>query len=355
MTLAKKVYDDLLEKEASKFRLKTVKQLMHDYHEKGEKIPNKRIEGEIFSFTPEFVYGPRWDFVYRLSKSGDEQKKVQKEGGKEVVVIIPNNNASGYWIQKVKNFLLSEKKCCWIMTQKNMTKDGKSVLVTEHPEIKKHYTSICARKLKYPKGVKKNTSFAVYDNYNHRVGTHSAFEIGNMILSEFKKSEVETKEEMVKAFKKLYSEITTINNLKRASIGCKSTCPSWGVSFKYYVGSDQLHLDLQEHGILCYRHQEYYDLSDKIVNKEQELDKINNAINLAKNYSKALHLNTALRLCKDNQRNSQRMVKVMDAIRKEKTLRGKIMKNMIDEYSYGVSIKGDLNRDEIRTIMKIKV
>ena len=339
----------LATQDVEKFRKKTLIELTDEYV--GAVLDSGNHErGKYFNYRPDFVYEDYYKTVTSIRDTTHSDLKVKtkdidKEDGKPVLVVIPNNRAQETWTSKVNTWcsLNGKKYLC---------------VLDEHYNSQAVYDSfhvIYARKLKMPKTAK--SSSAVVWNYGANMGTYTALEIHNKRRKECKLKLAKDLEEAKKQNEQLAKTCKDIQILKSFVINPNKTTNTYynGNNYAYYVGSKALKKDLAEIGIV-----ESGKESGKYGAIEKHLKKLQSDAHNKQEYSTWakticacpwLSDRTKAIVKKDNSK-SLKIIEWVDTMRKECSLRGQIFAEFVNlRYYYGKH--RNLSRDYIKRILNV--
>ena len=238
---AVKAIQTLAEQDTEQFKKKTLIELTDLYM---NNITEKAEIGKYFCYRPDFIYSDYYRTVTSIrdhthSDLKTEVKNVDKEDGKPVLVVIPNNRATDTWVSKVNTWcgLNGKKYLC--------VREGHYSDINDTFHIKN------ARKLKMPKTGKPINSAVVW--YHARsLGTYTALELHNKNRKENDLKIAKDLEEAKEQNKKLSKTCKDVNILRSFILNPNKTSGTYfrGNDYGYYVGAKGLKKDLAEIGIV---------------------------------------------------------------------------------------------------------
>ena len=339
---AVKAIQTLAEQDTEQFKKKTLIELTDLYM---NNITEKAEIGKYFCYRPDFIYSDYYRTVTSIrdhthSDLKTEVKNVDKEDGKPVLVVIPNNRATDTWVSKVNTWcgLNGKKYLC--------VREGHYSDINDTFHIKN------ARKLKMPKTGKPINSAVVW--YHARsLGTYTALELHNKNRKENDLKIAKDLEEAKEQNKKLSKTCKDVNILRSFILNPNKTSGTYfrGNDYGYYVGAKGLKKDLAEIGIVDAGSGGSIEISLKKIQADAQNKQEYSAWSKTICDCPWISDRTKAIVKKDNSK-SQRIVEWSDSLRKECTLRGRIWAEFVNlRYYYGKH--KNLSRHDIKRILDI--
>ena len=339
---AVKAIQTLAEQDTEQFKKKTLIELTDLYM---NNITEKAEIGKYFCYRPDFIYSDYYRTVTSIrdhthSDLKTEVKNVDKEDGKPVLVVIPNNRATDTWVSKVNTW-------CGINDKKYLcVREGHYSDIHDTFHIKN------ARKLKMPKTGKPINSAVVW--YHARsLGTYTALELHNKNRKENDLKIAKDLEEAKEQNKKLSKTCKDVNILRSFILNPNKTSGTYfrGNDYGYYVGAKGLKKDLAEIGIVDAGSGGSIEISLKKIQADAQNKQEYSAWSKTICDCPWISDRTKAIVKKDNSK-SQRIVEWSDSLRKECTLRGRIWAEFVNlRYYYGKH--KNLSRHDIKRILDI--
>ena len=329
----KEIIQDLADKDLAQFKTKSVIDLLEDAL---AGMTTGTYEGEMFSCRKSSLFKDVWSVVSNTGRIFDSD--VTKKNGSPILVTIPDNHNSSYWRAKVKDFARDKNENYYVVCEsKLLLKDIDGEKLSNALEI------LPAKKIKYPRQKKSNTSFAVYEFHGRKIGELNPLELHNHARAyrglSLASDENEAREQNEEYF----------SDLEKCDIGSFSIALKNGSHRCYRCNSTSLIKEMKELGWFQFDSPERRELQNKVDKIKQEKYEQNCTINYAKKSWLIFSEKTEQRI--KNYKNAKRLQNLWDKINKEESTRSKIIKSF-DTGSYYSSPK--YSRAEFRTIMKLK-
>ena len=339
---AVKAIQTLAEQDTEPFRKKTLIELTDLYI---NNVTEESETGKYFSYRPDFIYSDYYKTVTSIrdhthSDLKTEVKNVDKEDGKPVLVVIPDNRATDTWVSKVNTW-------CGI-------NDKKYLCVREghYSDIHDTFHMINARKLKMPKAGKPVNSAVVW-SFARNIGTYTALDLHNKNRKENNLKPAKDLEEAKEQNKRLSKTCKDVNILRSFILNPSKTSNRYygGNNYAFYVGAKGLKKDLREIGIADAGTGGAIEISLKKIQEEaQNKQEFSNWASTIADCPWISDRTKAI-VKKDNSK-SLRIFEWSDSLRKECTLRGRIWAEFVNlRYYYGKH--KNLSRQDIRRILDI--
>ena len=329
----KDIIQDLADKDLAQFKTKSVNDLLEDAL---AGMTNSSYEGEMFSCRKSSLFKDVWSVVSNTGRIFDSD--VTKKDGKSILVTIPDNHNSSYWRAKVKDFARDKNENYYTVCESKL-----SLGTTDVEKLSNALEILPAKKIKYPRQKKSNTSFAVYESHGRKIGELNPLELHNharayrgLPLANDENEAREQNEEYFSDLEKCDIESFTIS-LKSGSYRC------------YRCNSTSFIKEMKELGWLDFTSAECKELRDKLRKLKEEKYEKNCVINSAKKPWLIFSEKTEKRI--KEYKNAKRLQDLWDKINKEDSTRAKIIKSFNTGSYYSCP---KYSRAEFRTIMKLK-
>ena len=339
------ICEKLAEEDMSQFKTKTLLDIIKDRDSLGGM---RKYQGSIFEAYISQLYDKWWRFSSQLNTCGDytvTTKSVDKNG-KLLCVVIPNNMAHSYWSNKVGQFLVNQKVCYYKIMEDSFWMSDPDLM----GEAEKYFRFIEAKKLPYPKqastGGGGRGKYVIYRRCRS-VDAVNAKEFFDLVKGENDwKTSAATPAE---AKKFIESEIKKAENVRglypfmvRTTQGGKDT--------EFFVtNSAKFVAELKKWGFIDAASAEYRTIREKVQQKESE--KVKNDAVISSAVKSWFEFAPASKKRVNNLRNAKRVSEFWLNIRKESSLRRKII-DTFESRSYYTSHK--LSRAELRKILVLK-
>jgi anti-sigma regulatory factor (Ser/Thr protein kinase) len=329
----------LSEKDMEPFKDKTLIDLVKD---RSSIDFQQYYVGDIFCCRASYLYSDIWSLAVEISTSNAKEKSVKFENSKPVLLIIPNNSAASYWLNKLKQHCIEKDENYYIINERHYRKNG--TLIDESFDSKE------VKKIKFDKVAKQNSSFGVWSNYS-KLGCFSAMNFNNFIRKCDNKDAISCEEQAKKENLEFTDSIDKLDDLLKITICNSRFYPKNRHMSSYYCSSVQLVEALKEIGWIEYGSDEYHKIYNKISKKNSEIQNKQMKIRSATRNWATLNQKTISNISS----NVKYATKVSDFWKKvlhEDSTRGKVLKAIDDSNQYRNAVV--LSRQQIRNILKLK-
>ena len=310
---------------------------------------NQYSQGEVFCARKKHLFENVWPVACNARRSS-ESPVVEHKNGLPILLLIPSsvsrsNNRQLYWINKVQQFSKTHNKSYYYVHQSSFAKcsnDGWG-------EVKKEMHVMCAKKLPYERLTKDKKRYSIRDNCRN-VWTLNALELHNMMRDNNSLSLASNEAEALVQNEEYIKTIIGLDQLKRITIAETKKYGQNHSKISFYSNSEAFVSSMESLGWIAYSQNtssKYRSLHDDLKAKEEKEEAKERSFRDAQQTFLKFSGKT-LSLIKNNYKNSQRINKFWEAIKKEDSLRSKIIRAAI--YHYGCT----LSRKEFRGILKMK-
>lgn len=341
-----KMIKDLSEQDLSKFKNKTVLDLMKDA---SSASTNLHFTGDIFEVKAWTLYSREWSLANSIRQVIDnetvhiEAEKGQKEQ-KPVLIVLPNSTV--YWSEKLKSYCQDNK-----INFYKVSCDNAAYL--QYEELCKDvFTVKSVKRLKFPVVPKKDQKYSVWGRYNKK-GMFNAETLNQLMLDNLKitvPDSVVTVEDYYKFNKERISKISTIKELNLSTfsfLNFKSSVHGRN-GIDIFISSKILKEALLKFGWIFVDSPEYISLS-KEINKAEEIKlQAQRKIREAKKHW-IIYDEKTLQKIESNVNFASKIEEFWKKILNENSIRGKIFTAISHSYA-----SPKLERSEIRKILNLK-
>jgi hypothetical protein len=329
----KEILQELADKDLAQFKTKGTLEILNDVL---GGMWNGEYEGDIFSCRTQSLFKDVWSVVGSSHKLFDSD--ATEKNGKPILVTIPDNHNSDYWLTKVRNFAKDNNENYFVVCESKFSSRD-----INPQKINDALTVISAKKIKYPKVKKNNKLFAVYDAHNRKIGEMTPLELHNYARQISQLPLADTEEEAIEQNEEYFSDIEMCN-LESFSIGIK------GCSSRIYKCNSKTFInEMTQLGWFDASSEKFKNIRQKIYDAIQERHKRNSTINNCQKNWLVFSEKTQEGIKK--YKNALRIQNVWEKISKEDSFRSKIIRSL-DAGSYYSSPK--YSRGEFRKIMNMK-
>ena len=337
-----KLLGKIIKDDSEQFKNKTLIELVDEY------ITNPSSgssceSGKYFSYRHKIIYGSMYKVALSIRDTTTPElktsiKNVDKENGKPVVVFVPNNRATDKWVSKVNAWCNSNGKKYLIVIGSG------DILVASC--LKDSFHLIDARKLKISK--KQDRTRAVIYKDARNWATMSALEFHNYLRKHHDLSEAKDEAEAKRQNAQLAKKEKNISILTSFMLNQEKTTYSWNNS-PFYVGAKGLLKDLSDIGIAA---------NSPISIRRAAIQTEKQQGNEMKAYSQRIQnlswvSNRTKDIVKARPDKSKRIFDLVESIKSEDSLRGKILNNFVAlETGYGAA-RGSLSKSDMKKILNL--
>lgn len=325
----------LMAKDLEKFKKKTAIELLEEHH---STVANSEYCGDIFSTSKSRLFSDVWPLVMHCRKSNG-QIPVEKNNNKLIIAIIPNNYAQKYWIDKLKDYSVANNKNYYFISELHY----QSISI----DLSNDFHVISCRQLNYPKTKRDSKRYAISSN-NGDQGSFSPLELHNYVRNNLKMPIAADEKEAQAQNKAFFKSAKNKDEIRHFVIADKrSTAKHRNIG--YYSNSYKFVVNMLNLGWLEFNSTEHKQILMEIIKIEQEkAEKSNAAANCKRRW---LELSPRTRhLIEKKHDNAVRVIKFWHAIRKENTLRSKMIASL-DNAGYNSPV---YTRQQFRQILKLK-
>jgi hypothetical protein len=365
---AKKVLQDYVDSQFSEFTSKSLGEkvcyIMSVAKEAGQTNTSRissgvsNIEAEYIETNYDSLCGDHKSLVENMKSYSNFELTKESEAekcpttNKPLLIVIPATRARKHWLAKVETHALEKNKKFFIVSPDEygtlrVKMEDQSYLT----ELEDHFTLVDAKKLKYTraaKGQKKESNYVVWRNAYKLDFLYNTLTFHNLIMSEMGKKEVSSLDSAKKQIANIKKSLTEKELPKITLSSHKTTYNNNGVS--YFIGAKNLVESLVSIGYLEQDSSKYRDLKSKfdIVNHEKRsLERYDSVLT----QKGVVWVTPKIKKLLKKTKHLKRYVAVLQRIREEETLRGRLVANMIDSY---YSPLNKSSRSEIRQLLNIK-
>jgi|TARA_R110000824_G_scaffold6899_1_gene31651 hypothetical protein len=263
---------------------------------------------------------------------------LHKTKGKTTVVLRPDNAAFKRWNAKIVKYAKLNGSNIVYMSEDKWALVADSVKLN----LSKVFTFVSARKLKFKKNGKTDTSvgYCLYNKNKGRIGSFTPLEYAQKTIGEYT-GDKPCGESAVKKFLKDFNPSTRQEFLV-FSMGLIDHSYHYGVSPPIRVRSIKMYDGLRKLGFLD--GSDWPKFKDKIVKKEEEEKAINSTFYGIKHGPVMFKANLIDRLSKNLSR-AQQFTKIINSITAEDTVRGRIYRSLSDYQK--------ITREDLRAILTL--
>lgn len=330
------VIASLIEEDFAQFKTKTPLELINDAL---SSLNNSDYSGEIFSTSKSRLFQDIWPLISNIRQS-NAGGVIQKLNNKFVLVAIPDNFAHSYWVSKLADFSRTNGRNYYFAPEHAISKA--SANLTAEFEIK------MAKKLDYPRVKRDSKRYSISNNHGS-CGSYSPLELHNHAAQIMNLSAAKDEKEAQNQVKKYISNLKNTRQLLNFVIADRTRFQKNNRTIGYYSSSQKFVDEMKNLGWLVYGSAEYKQQWDNLKKHEEKQAELDNAVATSKRRWLEFSPRTR-RLIAARPENALRIVKFWQCIRKENSLRAKMIVSF-ENAGYGCPI---YTRDQFRQILKLK-
>lgn len=322
--------EDLMDQDMQIFKDKKITDLVNDALKNG--FSNHQLENEWFTFNKVALYPDLHKFLNQISllNFGAEQF----HDSKRVIVTIPNNSASDYWREKLKNHA-SQYKQSYIVINEHYVPHN-------NDELNEKYHFISVKKIKFDRQSKSKAKFKFYFD-KRDCGDKSALEIHNFLRKRLNLPEASSLNEAKTQNEQYIKDCACSKELKTLTLHHQM---DYNCAF---VRSATLRRQLNDIGIYNINHPTIIQAKSRIQKIEEENRKMNTDIYNAKQIWIPFNKRTQ-NLIKYH-KNSLRIINIYNKIKNNNEIFNKTF-TCIEKTPY--YSRPQFTRQEVRQILKMK-
>lgn len=332
----KEIVLDMAQKDLEKFKDKTILNLIEDNL---SGLYNLVYSGEIFSSTKAVLFKSFWSLASHIKQS-NAGSDLQKNQNKIQIVVIPQNSAQTYWINKLINFSKITNRNYYFALEcycNNLTTD-----------VLNEVSLVRVKKLDYPR-VKPDLKRYSISNNRTKCGSFSPLELHNRMASQLSLETASNEKEAKIQTTKYISDLQDTKQLLNFVIANRNIFSKDERKIGFYCNSQKFVDAMAQLGWLSFRSAEYNDIYKKLLEKEKAKREFEIAVIDCNR--RWLDFNTRTqKLIQKNTKNALRIQKFWQEVRKENSLRSNIIMSF-DNAGYSCA---KYSRNQFRSIMKIK-
>ena len=335
-----KVLEKIINDDSQKFKKKTLIDLVDEYITSPSFGSSE--DGNYFNYSNDVIYGLMDKVATSIRDTTTPElktsvKNVDKENGKPVVVFVPNNRTTDKWISKVNAWCLSNDKKYLILTGRE------DILALD---TKDSFHLIDARKLKISKKQDRTRAVIYYNGENWK--TMSALEFHNHLREYYNLSEAKDEAQAKRQNAQLAKTGKDIEVLIGFILNPEKSRYSWNAS-PFYVGAKGLLKDLKDIGIAVNS-----PISIRKTTIQDENQEKNQQAVYSSNIQKMSWVSDRTKdIVKKHPDKSQRIVDLLESIRSEGSLRGKILTQFNADMKYCNAQQTNLSKSDMKKILNL--
>ena len=311
------VLEQIISDDSKQFKKKTLIELVDEYMANPSAgCSNER--GNYFTYSHPVIYSSMYKIAVSICNTTTPELKrsvenIDKENGKPVVVLVPNNRATDKWISKVNTW-------CALNGKKYLIVKDLADIFTQ--TIKDSFHLIDARKLKIAKQQDKTRAVIYQDARNWR--TMTALEFHNYMRKCHDLSEAKDEAQAKRQNAQLAKTGKDIKVLKSFILNASKLAYSYNDS-PFHVAAKGLLKDLKDIGIAA---------NSPISIRKNAIFQEQRESSIVENYSSNIQManwvsDRTKRIVKKYPYKSKRVVDFLKSIQSEDSLRGKILKEFV--------------------------
>lgn len=322
----------LFEEDMAQFRTKGVMDAVND-----SLAGLKRFEGNVFVANYSELFPEIGQAIAGMNKCNSDAT-LQEKDGKPLLVLIPNNGAMDYWIDKVADFA-KQQNFSYYSVAESLVNDKAQEKLKEFFYIRK------AKQLPYPKQ-KSDKKFTVYRG-DKPIGKFNAQEFAYFFLESQNVDigNIDTDDQIRAAVKEIYDACDSTNDLYSLAIHVAQSGRYGERNFA--IPSQALRQAVENLGFLIIHHQKYQELHTKIrtieLQQKESEQKIYQFNKIPVEFSQRTK-----NICENDSKKAEKIFNVYKAMRDKNRLVNKILK-LAENHGY----YSKFDRKELRQIIKI--
>lgn len=331
----KEIILDLAEKDVARFKSKDLIELTTDCL---TDLSNKEYEGDMFRVYKHTLYKEVWPLASNVRQSNESQPLEQLKN-KNILVLIPNNTASEYWVSKLISFSKGGGRNYLFVNERELN----SIKIDVSDKFK--ITKI--KSLDFPKAKRESKKYVIFNERNCNLGQLSALELHNKMRKTLNLDEAQDEKEALKQNKEYLKSINSLYELKNITIAIKSNGKFNKIG--YYCSSNIFLENIKSLGWIGHSSPEFHAKHNELKNKEDEMYRKSSVRAAAQPRHIKLSSRT-VNLIEKNHKNANKIAKFWEILKGEQSLRSSLI-DTICNAGYSGRI---YSRSEIRSILLIK-